>query len=361
MPIIARYRVKCKRWDNMKVPKARKLPSGTWFIQLRLGGESYSVSAPTERECIRKAELVKAEHRNSKSTTKTKQESAKTLYDAFDDYIAKRSSTLSPATIKFYRDIQNTRFKDIMDRPFAKLSDDDIIRSYNTTAKELAGSTMKSMWAAVKAVLRDSGRTVPAVKEKQVIPADKKYLEPDQIPEFIEAVHGTSCEIPALLGLHSLRCSEILGLTWDNVDLKRKTIHVSGAIVHGENGPVEKLENKNASSNRVVPIMIPELLTALEATEDKTGHVVDSSSYRLYNHINTICESHNLPRIGVHGLRHSFASLAYHLGLPERVTMQIGGWSDYTTVQRIYTHIAKRDITDSVDKLTEFFTHQSGV
>ena len=46
----------------MKVPKARKLSSGKWFIQLRLGGESIPVTAGTEKECTRQAQAVKAEY-----------------------------------------------------------------------------------------------------------------------------------------------------------------------------------------------------------------------------------------------------------------------------------------------------------
>lgn len=47
----------------MNVPKARKLASGTWFIQLRLGGESIPVSGATEKAVTREAERIKAEYR----------------------------------------------------------------------------------------------------------------------------------------------------------------------------------------------------------------------------------------------------------------------------------------------------------
>ena len=48
----------------MKVPEPRKLKSGTWFIQMRLSGESIPVSAPTRTECIKQAEKIKADYRN---------------------------------------------------------------------------------------------------------------------------------------------------------------------------------------------------------------------------------------------------------------------------------------------------------
>ncbi len=48
----------------MNVPKARKLSSGNWFIQLRLGGESVSITAATEKACTHQAELAKAQYLN---------------------------------------------------------------------------------------------------------------------------------------------------------------------------------------------------------------------------------------------------------------------------------------------------------
>ena len=39
--------------------------------------------------------------------------------------------------------------------------------------------------------------------------------------------------------------------------------------------------------------------------------------------------------------------------------MQIGGWSDEATMQRIYTHIAEKDVNDAVRNLSEFFKMQT--
>jgi integrase len=71
--------------------------------------------------------------------------------------------------------------------------------------------------------------------------------------------------------------------------------------------------------------------------------------------INAVCRKNDLPEIGMHGLRHSFASLAYHLKISEKIAMQIGGWADATTMHKIYTHIGKADILKSENLLKEFF------
>ena len=70
----------------MKVPTPRKLKSGTWFIQLRLGGESVPVSARTKTECVQQAQLIKAEYKAGKRLEKR---SESTFSQNIDDYIEK--------------------------------------------------------------------------------------------------------------------------------------------------------------------------------------------------------------------------------------------------------------------------------
>ena len=68
-----------------------------------------------------------------------------------------------------------------------------------------------------------------------------------------------------------------------------------------------------------------------------------------------ICRENNLPNVGIHGLRHSFASLAYHLQIPEKIAMEIGGWSDYQTMRKIYTHLSSIDRKKAENKMAEFY------
>lgn len=44
----------------MKIPKAKRLPSGSWNIGLMVEGRRMSITAPTEKECVAKAAAVKA-------------------------------------------------------------------------------------------------------------------------------------------------------------------------------------------------------------------------------------------------------------------------------------------------------------
>lgn len=110
----------------MKVPKARKLKSGNWFVQLRLGGESIPVTARTEKECIRQAQYLKAEYKAGKRQAPPEPEAeapkAPTVKEAIDAYIKKRDAVLSPVTIRGYRNIQKSRFRSAMDREITSIS-----------------------------------------------------------------------------------------------------------------------------------------------------------------------------------------------------------------------------------------------
>ena len=60
--------------------------------------------------------------------------------------------------------------------------------------------------------------------------------------------------------------------------------------------------------------------------------------------------------INNHGLRHSFASLAYHLQIPEKIAMEIGGWADDGTMRKIYTHLSQKDIAKRAEEFSNFFS-----
>lgn len=145
-------------------------------------------------------------------------------------------------------------------------------------------------------------------------------------------------------------------MTWDKVDLQKQRIRVSGAAVfYKDDKLVQKKTNKNQSSQRYVPIMITELDAALCACEKKEGLIVTCFPNTIYIQVNRICEKNGLPLVGVHGLRHSFALLAFHLEVPERISMQIGGWADHDTMYKIYTHLAQKDIVKYVTEMSKFF------
>lgn len=339
----------------MKVPQPRKLPSGTWFIQLRLGGESVPVSARTARECTQKAQLLKAQHRAGQKAAAPKTD--QTLRQIMQDYITFVSSACSPSTVRGYVTICANRFSQVSDLPFSSVSAWQPI--VDAESRIISPKTLKNSWAFLCSALRHADLPVPSVRLPQTVRADRPWLEPDDVLRLVQLVRGLPFELPVLLALHGLRRSEILAMTFSKIDLERRTITVHGAaVLDSSNQLVQKITNKNAASRRVIPIMIPTLIDAVLAIPSRKPDalVYSGNANTLYNQVNRICRNNGLPEVGVHGLRHSFASLAFHLGLTEQETMELGGWSDYTTMRKIYTHLAQADRLRGQNKLAAFFS-----
>lgn len=339
----------------MKVPTPRRLSNGKYYINLRLGGESISVTESTERACIHAAELIKAEYLNGKRK-KNEPKDNRTVGQLVDAYIDSRSRVLSPSTIRGYRIIQRNRFTGLQNRHVRDLTTEVVQRAVNDESALCGQKTLRNAWALIQKAVEDGTGTRYQVRLPQLVRRERPFLMPDQIDTFVDAVRGTTVEIPALLGLCSLRCSEILGLRWEDVDTKRACVHVRGSTVPDEfNRFVRKETAKNATSIRTVPIM-PQLVEALESRPHDGEMVVAYTESWLFRAINRICEANNLPQVGIHGLRHSFASLAYHLGMPEHIAMQIGGWKDETTIRKIYRHIADADLENSVNEMQKYYS-----
>lgn len=356
----------------MKLPEPKKLPSGTWFIHLRLGGENIPVSSTSKADVINRARMIKAEYKAGAREAKRKE--TRTVRQICEAYIETRRKKLrSPATIRGYDKIVRTRFQTIMDKPAASIKDweqvveDELAAKIEPRKKPKPGEpepekktvsrkTVKNAWGFLASALRAAKIGVPEIEIDDSAHADRPWLDYEQILAFLDIIKGEPCELGALLALHALRRSELYALRWPDIDLRREVMHIRGSVVHDEHGSlVRKAENKTKDSRRDVPILIPRLTELLKSMEQDNRPIVEGSVNTLYNRIRRVCEKNGFPNPGVHGLRHSFASLAYHVGMGELETMELGGWSDPGTMRKIYRHLAAQDKKAAAQKMAAFY------
>ena len=332
-------RIAPKPKNEINVPKPKQVSSGRWYINLRIGGQSINITEDTEAKCVAKAKAIKSGMLEAEKTSK------KTLRQAIDEYIKKREGVLSPSTIKAYRSISRNCFQTAMDKPISHYNQVGWQRLISIESQRCSPKTLKNAWTLVNASIQDELGKNYTVRLPQVVPTrEAKFLEPEEIKVFCAAVKGKRVELAALLALHSLRRSELLAVKWEDVDLERRCIHVRGAVVYNESGElVEKKENKNRSSRRTVPIMMDQLYDLLLETQQDSGPLITMHPNAIGKAINSVCRNCGLPEVGVHGLRHSFASLAVHVGMPEKNIMEIGGWSNDATMKKVYTHALSVD------------------
>ena len=344
----------------MKQLRIEKLPSGSSRVRATIGGKRYSFTAATPEEAEALALKAIADYKLNVAPVETRRRDPQTIGDMIDTYIAARSNVLSPSTIRGYYVIKRNRFDQLQRLRFADLRPEDWQRYVNIESASVSGKTLKNAFGLIRAAVEFCGHTVPPVRLPQVVNHERPFLSADEIKIFLDAIRGDAVELPALLALHSLRRSEICALTWDQIDLKNNQIRVSGAYLADVNNHyVRVAQNKNQTSRRLVPIMIPrlrELLLEQKRFHDPTDYVYTGSPDTIRNGIKRACKRAGLDEnITTHSLRHSFVSLAYSLGLNELTTMRLGGYADYGTMRKIYTHISEKDLNDSVTVLKQFF------
>jgi len=335
----------------VKIPEARQLPSGSWHIQMRLGGQSVSVTEPTRAACIRTAQLIKAEHAAGK---RVQQRVDLTVGELIDAYIKKYADVLSPSTVRGYTSIRNYRFSDAMKKRPAEVRDWQGV--INRELRVCSEHTVKNAWGLVTAALRDAKMPVPEVKLAQIPENELSFLEPEEIPKFVAAARGDLCEAEMLLELHGLRLSETLQVVKENrINLKTGRIEVRGAIVRGNDGFVQKKTNKSKAGTRPVPILIPRLEELTKEYRERGEAIPTHGTTTISRHVHQTCEKAGVTDVSNHGLRRSFASLCYSRGVNLHILQQWGGWQDLGTLHKIYIKCAQRDKSSAERDMQAFF------
>ena len=323
----------------MKLPKITKLPSGAYHARCQIGGRRVSLTYNTSEE----VEQAIYRLRLNKRTT-----SQNTLSECITEYIDSKNNILSPSTIRGYGIIQRNRFKTVMYMPVNRVKNWQKI--VNQESLLVSPKTLKNSWGLVRTVLEYNGIDPGRVTLPPVVIRERSFLQPDEIKEFISAVHGHRYEIAYLACLHGLRASEMLAL--DKIDIDDE-IHVNKAAVRGaDNKLIIKKMTKNATSTRSVPVFVPRLTELVSAAP--SGRLVTVTDKILNKHLKRLCIWSKLPPITLHELRHSYVSLMYHLGISEAQAMQFGGYADIQTMRKIYTHLATEDRKNAIKKLQSF-------
>lgn len=342
-----------------KLPTPQRLPSGTWRVQVMVEGKRVSVVDENPAVAQAKAVALKAGIIEEKEKRAQEKGGGIPLSRAVDLYIEGRGNVLSPSTINGYKEIQRNRFQCLMKMKVNNIDESDIQRAVNQEAKTVSAKTIKNALGLIVSVLSEyKPVNVKRIRLPQRKRIEHTYLDESGMIELFEAIQGSPVEIPILLAVWlGMRRSEILGLCWDSIDFEAAKISVRRTYVRDkESGYVLRDEMKTEASRRVLdcPGYILQKLKAYTPNH-REGRVFTMHPNTIYKTMKHVCEENGIDFVGVHGLRHTNASVMLSLGIVDKVAMARGGWSTDVTMKQIYQHVFQSDKKSAGSAVDNFF------
>jgi integrase len=155
-----------------------------------------------------------------------------------------------------------------------------------------------------------------------------------------------------------LRGGEIMRLRWSDVDLVHGTLSVT--------------RSKSASGRRIVALA-PDTVKVLQRLvfsrenilkqQEEDGHIVLSERGNPYRQLGNIRATwyrmltrHGLPRVTLHGLRHSWASLHRQLGTDLQTVSEMAGHASVSITASVYQRGSPEHQRQAADRLGRLLT-----
>ena len=243
-----------------------------------------------------------------------------------------------------------------MGEKLCKLTRQRMQTAINREALTCSPKTVRNAWGLVSAVMEAYADGPCKVTLPQKIKFVGYTLSADEIGRLIQALHDSPVEVPVLLALWlGLRRSELLALTWDAYDEKNHTLRISAAMVHDKNNHLVVKTTKTTESTRILPLpaYIYEKLDSMERVGERIVPVHPTTLTKYYH---LACDAAGIPRIRLHDLRYSNASVMLLLNVPDKYAMERGGWSTTQTMKTVYQHTVTAERKKVDQKIDRYFS-----
>ena len=256
------------------------------------------------------------------------------------------------------------------------LSTDEIQKLLNTLSKKYSHSTVKKVYMLLNACLNHAvaKKDIPhnpmapieVPKQKEFTKKEIVILNDEEETKFInEATKKYSNDVDiyrigwayVLILYTGLRVGELLALKWTDFNEKDKSIKVTGNIVMVKNRDrkegdpkniyIEQTAKTDAAQNRVIPLSqtAMEAILALKEINDNFTYICSSKNNkpvpkrafdRAYRQI---CGRAGIDPVGVHSLRHTFASKLFRKGADVKTVSELLGHANTKITYNTYIHI----------------------
>lgn len=277
-----------------KLPVHVHIKKGDWYVGLNFPDRERTAGRITYQQIARRCEPetseravelaaeIKADYAASQAAAP--HHSNQTVAAFSENFINAKKASLSRRTVEFYqaqhdRHVKDSEFGKLL---LAQIKPLDVQRFYDAARAAGASSdAVRKLHQFLSAALNQAVRweTIPKNPVKGVILPKKKKpdtaaLSPVEARRFIETCRKSSDYIIFEFALETgTRPQEYLAVTWDDIDLTNRAVHIRRAVAFGfTGGGYEFKETKTDGSNRTLLFspQLAERLTAARAAQEKT-------------------------------------------------------------------------------------------
>lgn len=296
------------------------------------------------------------------------------FYEYFGDWFEIfKKDQIRPVTAKKYIEAQAAIKRLAPNLTLGKMNRMKVQKLLIAYGKDHEIATCKGFFHMIRACLqnaqyddlidKDPTFKLKASSQKQHITTKAKYLEKNQAEKLAEVLNDSNTVASDMFDFDmrtGLRFAELLGLT--PKDINDHVINIDKTWLYKKGKNAEFGDTKNSASHRQIviddqaladidkyldncesdePIFVKALSneTGFEPTEAQKYKAIYHST--LNNKLARFCKKAEVPRIGIHGLRHTHASLLFSAGISILSISKRLGHANTTTTEKVYVHLIK--------------------
>ena len=301
-----------------------------------------------------------------------------------DSWLDALSAHMAPQTKRFYRIIYESRLLPVFRgrKPesirkaelsilLENLSRDGLSKSYLQKTKIVASKIMQFIVDHGELSYNPfSSVKIPNAPQNERLP-----ISADQQELIISTWRGHRMGLPVMIMLLTgIRRGELLALTWEDIDLKRKQITINKSVGYDMEKPILKDPKTKAGIRNVpIPDILLDALIEKKSTElvcpSSTGEFMTKTAWdrawsSYMNFLNTELggrpASRSAKRIQklepftAHQLRHTFATMLFDANVDVLTAQKILGHSNINITLGIYTALSEKKKAQSIESLNDF-------
>lgn len=312
--------------------KASKLPSGNWTVNACCQGMRKRFTGPDKRKVLADAATWANDVKGSYAKG--------TFLAAANEFMEKKSETLSQATMRGYNNIFK-RIKALdpafLRRPLATITDADLQGFIDSLEGELSPKTIRNYHGFISSVFSFKHMRTPFCVLPRGTKPQLHIPEEETVRQLLSLAWEEDRQLWICLALAAtgpLRRGEIAALGIEDCDFEHNTIHVCHDMVYGIDGKWHVKAPKTASSDRMMELS-PKIMNEIQSQ----GFVTQWVPMQIYDHFVAFLRRHDIPPFRFHDLRHYCASYLHAKGYPDSYIQARTGHASAEILHGIYTHV----------------------